>query len=286
MRRIILGLAVTLLFGTYSAAQTPPRSSDDLPTYDQVGLLWTRAPSVRDMARQHQVATRARGHRGLAEVACTAQADGRLDCQVLNEEPMDLYFGRAALEVMRRTRVAATDGYSPEGRTFGYRLRFGNWPEHLLPDTFHPTDQNLRWVRRPQLAGLHSGGSLTGEEVMARFECTARQDGSLDCAVAEHSGDTRFVQAAERSLADARVERIDGETLAGSPLNWRFRLVRQSNCAGGGTRSGSPDSGRGAVRDIEPGFGHDPLLSADGTAGTQGNAQSAGVCVGAVVQMH
>lgn len=285
MRHVVLAVAVAAISATPLAAQSQARSSDDLPTYDQVGLTWVRAPSVRDMARQHRVATRAYGLRGLAEVSCTARADGRLDCQVLDEDPSDLQFGRAALAVMRPVRVAATDGYSPEGRTFGYRLRFGNWPEHLLPDTFHPTEQNLRWVRRPQLAGLHSGGGLGAPEVMARFECTARANGALDCDVAEHSGDERFVQAAARSLSNARVERIDDAPLAGSPLNWRFRLVRQSNCAGGGTRSGSPDSGTGISTPIDAPLGSDPI-SATGMGGTQGQTPTAGVCVGAVVQMH
>lgn len=286
MKMPLIGMAALLLTATGAFAQTPPSSSDDLPTYEEIGLQWERPPSVRDMARQYQVATRARGRRGLAEVSCTPRSNGRLDCAVIKESPEDLYFGRAALEVMRRVRVSAVDGYSPEGRTFGYRLRFGNWPESALPDRYHPVDQGLRWTRRPELAGLHAGGSLTGQEVAARFECVARADGSLDCQPAENEGaDPSFVRAGLLSLAEARVERLDDQPVAGSPLTWTFRLVRHSNCAGGASRTSDPDTGRGMASSVDPEPGYDPF-GAQGAGGSQGSQPFTGSCVGAVVQMH
>lgn len=286
MKAILIGISSLVVSATAASTQPVISSSDDLPTYEEVGLRWERPPSVRDMARQHQVSTRARGARGLAEVSCTPRADGRLNCEVVYEDPDDLYFGRAALEVMRRTRVASVDGYSPEGRTFGYRLRFGNWPESVLPDRYHPLDQGLRWTRRPELSGLHPGGSFTGQEVSARFDCMARADGSLACEPAENqAADPSFVRAGLISLGEARVQRVDDEPLAGSPLTWTFRLVRHSNCAGAAGRTSDPDAGRGIASSLDPAAGYD-AFGADGAGGTQGSQPFTGACTSAVVQMH
>ncbi|WP_409750717.1 hypothetical protein [Brevundimonas sp.] len=286
MKAILIGISVLLAYAAAASAQSPIQSSDDLPTYEEVGLRWERPPSVRDMARQHQVSTRARGRRGMAEVACTPRVDGRLNCEVIYEDPDDLYFGRAALEVMRRVRVTSVDGYSPEGRTFGYRLRFGNWPESALPDRYHPVDQGLRWTRRPELAGLHPGGSFTGQEASARFDCVARADGSLDCVAAQDQvADRSFVRAGLLSLAEARVQRVDGGPLAGSPLTWTFRLVRHSNCAGGSGRTSDPDTGRGVASALDPASSYD-AFGAEGAGGTQGSQPFTGSCMSAVVQMH
>ncbi|MDP3800967.1 hypothetical protein [Brevundimonas sp.] len=269
-----------------AAAAVQARAFADYPTYEQAGLRWVRAPSVRDLARHHRVTSRHFPYRGVAEVACTPDSRGRLTCEVISESPEGEDFGRAAQWVMRPVRVAATDGYSPEGRTFAFRLRFGNWPERLLPDSFHPVDQNLRWVKRPELVDWSLSGLGSQQEARASFDCVARGDGSLQCRSVDAAAPPGFVQAASRSLEDARVERTDNQPLEGSPLRWTFRLLNQSNCGSGGTGNGSPDAGRGAVAgegSAQPGFDPNSAFSSGGSAAA---SRGRGSCMGAIVQMH
>lgn len=270
---------------TLPAAQSP--SFADYPSYDAVGLRWVRAPSVRDLARHHRVTTRHFPYRGVAEVACTPDARGRLACEVISESPAGEDFGRAALWVMRPVRVAAADGYSPEGRTFAFRLRFGNWPESMLPDSFHPVEQNLRWVKRPELVDWSLSGLGSQQEARASFDCTARANGSLQCHPEQGAATpTGFVRAASRSLENARVERTDDQPLEGSPLRWTFRLLNQTNCGSGGTGNASPDAGRGAVGGEgagQPGFDPNSAFSEGGSAAA---SRGRGTCMGAIVQMH
>ncbi|WP_296818823.1 hypothetical protein [Brevundimonas sp.] len=238
-----LAAAPAALIAAPAAAQ---QSASAYPTYEDVGLAWVRGPSVRDMARFYRT-TRHDGGRGLAEVLCTAEADGRLDCSILNEEPNNRQFGLAGVRVMERARVRAVDGGSPAGRTFAFTLRFGNWPPSRLPDRFHPTDFNLRWVDRPSMVGhWNMQGQDRGESLEARFDCRAMDNGRLDCSLT--SADSMdFGQAALEAMRDARVERADGGQLAGSPLQWTIRIERQSGCGTGGAgRSGSyPATGTG-----------------------------------------
>lgn len=284
-------LALALAGDPAMAAPAPTapqiRGFDDYPTYEAAGLRWVRGPSVRDLARHHRVSTRHFPYRGVAEVACTPDARGRLTCEVLSESPGGEGFGQAALRVMQPVRVAAVDGYSPEGRTFAFRLRFGNWPEHLLPDSFHPTAQGLRWVKRPELVDWGASGLGAQQEARASFDCMARADGSLDCRPADESIAPRgFVEAASHSLASARVERTDGRAVEGSPLRWTFRLVNQSHCGSGGTRGDNPDAARGAAdfsQSNNPAFDPNSVFASGGSAaGNRGR----GSCLGAIVQMH
>ena len=257
-----LACAPALFVAAPAAAQ---QSASAYPTYEDVGLAWVRSPSVRDMARFYRT-TRHDGGRGLAEVLCTPDADGRLACEILNEQPNDRQFGLAGVRVMERARVTAVDGGSPAGRTFAFTLRFGNWPPSQMPDRFHPTDFNLRWVDRPSLVGhWNMQGQDRGESLEARFDCRARSNGELDCELL--SADTLdFGQAALESMRDARVERADGGQLAGSPLQWTIRVERQSGCgAGGAGRSGAyPATGTGTGASVGA---PDPNVS-DGTPPT------------------
>ena len=278
-------MSVSLLPLALAAMISEPTSSAELPTYRDVGLHWVRGPSIRDMARHHRVSTTGFPFRGTAEVSCMADPRGRLDCAVLDEWPEDRGYGRAALRVMRPVRVAADDGYSPEGRAFGFRLRFGNWPVNELPDTYHPTDQNLRWTARPEMLGWTPQGLAVGQEVRATVNCTAKADGALDCTAAD--GDARLMQAALHSMGTARVERTDQATLEGSPLRWTFRIVNQAHCGGGGVGYGVPDSAKGAISgsptDSTP--TSDPLGPLTSIGGSYNGGTGSGSCLGSVVQM-
>lgn len=228
-------LLVPLAIPSTAAAQV-----DGYPTYEDVGLVWTRSPSVRDMTRFYRT-TRHDGRRGLAQVLCTANAEGQLDCSVLDEAPGDRQFGLAGVRVMERARVATRDGSSPAGRQFAFTLRFGNWPAHLLPDNFQPLDQHLRWVERPTLVGIWNlRGQDMGDQVSATIDCTAQASGALgDCRIIS-SDNPDFGQAALASMGRARVERADNGQLAGSLLRWTLTVERQSHC-------GASSAGRGGA---------------------------------------
>jgi len=226
----VFALMIALLLPGRSEVQTPqPTTSDDLPTYAQLGLRWTRPPSIRDLMRHHQVTARGYPDRGWAEVGCTPDERGRLDCVVLYETPEGRNFGRAALRVMEATRVASIDGTSPAGKTFGFRLRFGRWSASEMPDFAHPLDQNLRWTVFPSTRSWNMAGVTQYETATATFDCVARADGSLDCRHAGGAEDNAgLVSAATEGLRDARVRRTDDQPLEGSPLRWTFRLTRLS----------------------------------------------------------
>ena len=281
------------LLGSLLVAASAPSIQDEpdhiagLPTYAEAGLRWTRGPSVYDLVRQHRH-TRSYPARGVVEVACTPDSRGRLDCEIVSEDPQGENFNVAAMRVMRPVRVAAIDGQSPEGRRFGFRLRFGHWPESLIPDRFHPVDQNLRWVRRPDFTNL-TGSPARGEEVRATVNCVARADGSLGCEGGEGSNPS-LLRAALESMGDARVERIDNARLEGSPLRYTVRLVNQSHCGLGGSRStndyGRPDTGRGATPALQGGTPSDPLGPLTSQGGSADQAPSGGQCLGSIVQMY
>lgn len=278
MLAVLFPLAATMMMAG-------PTGSAELPTYRDVGLQWARGPSIRDMARQHRVSTTGFPFRGEAEVSCTPDPRGRLACEVLNETPENRGYGRAALRVMRPARVTSSDGYSPEGRTFGFRLRFGNWPVSSLPDTYHPVDQNLRWTARPELLGWFPHGLTVGQEVRASVDCTAKADGALTCKAIDGS-DPRLIEAALHSMESARVERTDGEPLEGSPLRWTFRIINQSHCGGGGLGYGVPDAAKGGMPPPSSDSGqNDPLGPLTSLGGSYNGGASGGSCLGSVVQM-
>lgn len=283
-------IASVLVAAVAPLSQDEPDRIGNLPTYSEAGLQWTRGPSIRDLARQHRH-TRGFPARGVVEVACTPDQWGRLDCDVVSESPEGENYGAAALRVMRPATVTSTDGYSPAGREFGFRLRFGNWPESLMPDRFHPVSQNLRWVKRPELSGW-SGAAARGQEDRATVNCVAQADGSLACEGGEASNPS-LLRAALDSMEDARVERADDQRLEGSPLQWTFRMVNQSHCGIGGTRGGNssaygrPDTGRGATSAVVSGGElQDPLGPLTSTGGSADQSASGGHCLGSIVQMH
>lgn len=295
MRTLSSALALAACAGLAALAggapATPAVAQDEArqyPTYDQVGLAWARSPSVRDMARFYRT-TRAHGRRGVARTLCTPDAEGRLDCEILSEDPMGAEFGLAAVRVMERARVRAVDGGSPAGRSFEFGVRFGNWPASTLPDRFHPIEYNLLWARRPEMARhWNMQRQDRGEVFAATFDCTARADGSLDCRVAE-ADNARFAEAAARSMAAARVERADGGELAGTPLRWTIRVERQTNCGGGATAPNATHFG------TNPGVtaGGDPTL-VDNSAGVADDYSGSGTgqrrggpaCASAMVQVN
>ncbi|HYE45104.1 MAG TPA: hypothetical protein VEA44_04940 [Caulobacter sp.] len=226
--------AVAAATALISAAVCLPAAAAPLPTYDQVGLKWRRAPNVVDMARHYPVRAKALGvGRGMAEVSCTAQAEGRLKCQVVKETEGNLGFGAAALTVMSRARVDAVDGGDPAGRTFGFRLKFGAWPASELPARFQP-GEGLTWSRFPIMTNWNMQGQDKHETFSAKFDCVARASGRLTCTPTDATPDApKFVKAAADALARARVQRADGASPEGARFSWTVAVQRQTWCSPG-----------------------------------------------------
>ncbi|HYF23954.1 MAG TPA: hypothetical protein VD929_11205 [Caulobacteraceae bacterium] len=233
MSRLIFTAAALAAFALPASAQAP---ASDYPTYDQVGLTWNKPPSLKRMHRLYPVRARAMDvARGKAELACTPDAEGELDCRVLDETPGGMFFGDAALKVMSRASVRSVDGGSPAGRTFAFTLKFGHWPASTLPDKFHPIDAGLKWVKRPEMKD-HWGMSGQGrmEIYSASFNCVADGGGELDCTPgAAQPNDPRFVKAAMKALEKARVKRIDGASPSGTRFDWTIKVQKQSHCGKG-----------------------------------------------------
>ena len=222
----LFSILLCLLAATPAYAQT----AGDPATMDQVGLAWERAPSIERMARLFpRVAWQAGHRRGMARLSCTSLANGRLRCSVLEEDAAGVGFGQAAIQVMDRAIVRATDGAAVENRTFVFTLRFGYWPPRLRPDAYHPTEAGLRWTVAPNL-GEWDGNDAPGfrGEALIVFDCVAAADGSLACTeVSREPQDIEeMVEAITQSLAEARVERIDGGSPEGVRFRWGMRWRR------------------------------------------------------------
>ena len=281
----ILALAMMAALTPASDTVTSAGSEAGLsgPTYDQVGLAWARSPSVRDLTRFGR-STRLYGRRGTVETRCTADAGGQLECEALNESPAGMGLGRAAVMTMERARVAAVDGGSPEGRSFSFGLRFGNWPSSRVPDRFHPIEYGLRWTKRPELVDSWAGmrGQARGEVYEARFDCTALADGHLDCTLKDNpSGSETYARAAERSLEEARVERINGDSPAGARLEWSMKVERQSHCSGGG--NANKDGGDAVISGDTASIGGGGALTSTPDSSPEAPL---GSCVAAMVQVR
>lgn len=223
---VATALAPVLSVAAPASAQPVP------PAMDEQGLRWDRAPSISRMARLYpRRATLDGVTRGLVRLACTPDARGRLACAPFEEDPIDYGFGQAAMQVMDRATVAALDGGSPQGRTFLFTLRFGNWPARLLSDNFHPVEAGLRGTVRPEMGHWDMTGQARGETFAAGFDCVARADGSLDCELlgTEPAGIERFAEAAREAMAEARVRREDGGSPEGVRFRWTVAGTRMSN---------------------------------------------------------
>ncbi|MDB5471609.1 MAG: hypothetical protein JWR84_3169 [Caulobacter sp.] len=238
MRRIWIAVLCSLTASVAAAA-------GPLPTYDQVGLRWKDPPKVADMARFYPRRTAAAGiHKGIADVACTPNRGGNLQCSVIGESPENSGFGKAALQVMQRVSVRAVDGGDPAGRAFTFRLRFGRWGASTLPTGFQPGTE-LRWKVFPSMTDWDMKGQDRYETWKADFNCRARADGHIDCDLLGADPDApRFAVAARKSLQKAQVKKIGGGSPEGMAFKWTVSVMRQNWCNKRDTRfaDGNPSS--------------------------------------------
>lgn len=227
---LFAGILVAAPFpdGSGAVAQTEPVVSR---TPADQGLEWERSPSVADLTRFHpKRGTRRWRDRAFATVRCTPDARGGLRCEAISEEPAGQGYGEGAERLMNRARVRTRDGSSPEGRVFDFTVRFGFWPEHLMPRSFQPMEAGLSWIVRPSMRDWDGAGQARNETYRADFDCIARADGSLDCTLVGSepaAGIDRFLDQAREAMARARVQRIDDQPLEGTPLRYSLARTRQ-----------------------------------------------------------
>jgi periplasmic protein TonB len=86
-----------------------------------VDMVWLEQPTAQDFARYYPDRAKYEGVSGRATMECLVNADGRLSCTIVSEEPEGWGFGEATLRIARHFRLA------PETRsgipTAGGRLR-------------------------------------------------------------------------------------------------------------------------------------------------------------------
>ena len=88
---------------------------------------WIRKPTFADLVRVYPAGAVRREIDGIAVTSCKVAVDGTLtDCQVLEEAPAGVGFGKAALDLMPKflMRPMTKDGQSVEGGTVRVPLRF------------------------------------------------------------------------------------------------------------------------------------------------------------------
>ncbi|MCX7359055.1 MAG: energy transducer TonB [Alphaproteobacteria bacterium] len=86
-------------------------------------LTYLQSASGRDVSRYYPGRALERAIEGYVRVNCLVLADGRLDCAVMEETPIDYAFGLAALRIVRGNRVDVFSGDAAGKRT-EFAIRF------------------------------------------------------------------------------------------------------------------------------------------------------------------
>ncbi|OQW62286.1 MAG: hypothetical protein A4S17_01650 [Proteobacteria bacterium HN_bin10] len=85
------------------------------------GVRWEEMPDGHDFARLYPREAMRRGVSGRVGLSCIVNEEHRLDCEIIDEDPMEMGFGAATLELSREFRVAPlTEDGTP---TIGQRIR-------------------------------------------------------------------------------------------------------------------------------------------------------------------
>lgn len=120
-----VAFAVFVLQSAAPAASAPPAAAP-LPTLTQARLYWRRKLDPFQLVKHYPAAARKAGIRSAwVDLDCVADTYGAPVCQAVAESAPGYGFGPIAVMLMAKTKVDGFDGESPEGRRFGYRLRFG-----------------------------------------------------------------------------------------------------------------------------------------------------------------
>lgn len=88
-----------------------------------VGPRWLERPTGADYERHWPRAALGQEIEGSASLDCLVSADGRLNCTVVSEDPPNMGFGEAAVQVSRRFRMAPETANGQPTAGGRYRLR-------------------------------------------------------------------------------------------------------------------------------------------------------------------
>jgi TonB family protein len=117
MRNYIMGLMASML-ACAAVAQTPSDPAFQQPNEGpDAGLHWAHKPSGRELLDRYPAAALKKGVQGQALLHCRSNAAGRMeDCTVDREQPKDLGFGAAALQLSTSFMMKSTGaGSSVDG---------------------------------------------------------------------------------------------------------------------------------------------------------------------------
>ena len=177
---------------------------------------------------------------GQATLDCTADQDGReVDCKIVDEDPVGMGFGDAAMALVTKERVKTRDalGASIVGKRFESGFSF-----------LAPGDSNPDWVRKPTADDLAAAFPIkalkSARAGRAVIRCQVTVDGFLDrCTVlAESPVDFGFGSAALQLAPQFKMSpKIrGGKPVAGGdvtiPINWDMSGVHPGSDSTFGSR--------------------------------------------------
>lgn len=87
---------------------------------------WIQRPNGRDYARFYPSRALEREQEGRVRLACIVDAEGRLSCTVVDEDPSGWGFGNAAIQISRQFRMQPRleNGQPTAGGTYNFSIPF------------------------------------------------------------------------------------------------------------------------------------------------------------------
>ena len=225
---VLMALATATLGGAATAAE------------DKVHQLTTRRVTPAETAAVFPKAAFAQKISGQAMLNCTADSAGReVDCRIVDENPVGMGFGEAAMALVTKERVKTKDsqGVSIIGRRFDTGFSF-----------LAPGDSNPDWVRKPTsddlAAALPTKALREAKAGRAVITCQVTIDGFLErCTVlSENPEGYGFGAAALQLTPQFKMSPMmrGGKAVPGGevtiPINWDMSGVRPGNESGFGSR--------------------------------------------------
>ncbi len=219
MKSCLIAVVLLTIAGAAQAMSPRAKAITEGPTLPDPP--WAAAPGFADLAAAYPA--RAGGAEGSVSLICRFKADGRLrQCAVDNERPGGLGFGRAALSLADKFKVAVDPAWSMGDDAFGVvvPIRFSDPAGSRLRDR---RIEQPTWLTQPNPEAMTSlfppraadKGLTTGRGLAA---CKVAPDGRLgDCRPLEaEPGGEGFSEAAVKA---ASAMRMNLWTRAGGPVD-------------------------------------------------------------------